>query len=139
MPGLGRLFFAVALATVVMVIPKAEGRDESTTWYIHTVSYHYLDRSSDMNEVNWGLGYEFPIGNREAIVGAYYNTNRRMTSYALWGESWRHGGYEFGAKVGGAVGYEDYPVLPMVALSIERGPVAIHVMPAVVNLSLRFE
>lgn len=106
---------------------SAEPADPPSNWlHLGAVSYH-VNRAANYNEINPGLGIEHQFNARHSLsAGAYYNSERRTTVYALYGYTpLRIGPVKIGVLAGLANGYSGhdgkfFPVALPVAM-IERG------------------
>lgn len=88
-------------------------------------SHHFLERR-EFNETNPGAGIEYRL-NRNTFVGggAYFNSNRKWSTYSTLRWQWKCVGLEFG----GATGYR-YPIIPLAFAYVMVGPVKVNVLPS---------
>ena len=117
-----------ALAIVAAFVSVATLAAEPPSNWLHlgAASYHF-NRAAHYNEINPGLGIEHQFNARHSLsAGAYYNSERRTTIYALYGYMpLQIGIVKLGLLAGLANGYSAnnghvFPVaLP--AAMIERG------------------
>ena len=115
------------VAAFVSVALAAEPVDPPRNWlHLGAVSYHF-NRAANYNEINPGLGIEHQFNARHSLsAGAYRNSERRNTIYALYGYTpLQIGPVKFGVLAGLANGYSAnngnvFPVVLPIAM-IERG------------------
>ncbi|MFT4171505.1 MAG: hypothetical protein QM639_03020 [Rhodocyclaceae bacterium] len=110
-----RACVAAAAACVWTAVPAAE---------LITVgggAYHF-ERDLDLNEFNYGLGYERDINEEWSwSAGVYKNSIRRATFYLL-GNYYPYelgAGFRVGLTGGLVTGYHKSPVVPLLAPTIE--------------------
>jgi len=103
------------------------------------LSYHF-DRSKNLRDDNWGLGAEYWLDRRNALMaGSFINSNDARTRYAAW--VWRPVATHWGpVAVGAGVGlaaFDGYPnyrngswfVTPMPVLTFEYQRVGLNLYP----------
>ena len=117
----------IVAAFVSAAALSAEQSNPPSNWlHLGAISYHF-NRAADYNEINHGLGIEHQFNARHSLsAGAYRNSERRTTVYALYGYTpLQIGIVKLGLLAGLANGYSAnngnvFPVALPVAM-IERG------------------
>jgi len=100
------------------------------------VAAHHWNRgavqSLNLNEKNFGVGYEHHWGNGSMVMlGVYDNSLRRPSTYGLVGYAPLHIGI---VSIGGAAGYvTGYPVAPLIPalgalVMVQHGDVGVNVL-----------
>ena len=79
-----RLLIFVFLTFAMSAMRLVEAADWHHYISANLTSYHF-NRDKNYNEVNPGLGYEGVYGSFRILGGAYYNSFKRWTGYALGG------------------------------------------------------
>ena len=75
--------------------------------------------SQDLNERNFGIGFEHGDADRILAIGYYRNSLDRISTYAIYGWTPLHAGpFKAGAIVGYVSGYPVAPIVPAVGLVI---------------------
>ncbi len=108
---------------------RADGTPDE--WAVGTIlaSDHWIDRPSDeeqYNEDHWPslyVGWRYDIHTH--AVGFYENSDEDTSVFYAYGQRYNEYLTPF---IGGALGYENTPVMPMIGVKINLGPVM--VMPA---------
>ena len=109
----------------------AHGAETPHEWAVGTIlaSDHWIDRPSDeeqYNEDQWPslyVGWRYDIHTH--AVGFYENSDEKTSVFYTYGQRYNEYVTPF---IGGALGYDSTPLMPMIGVKINLGPVT--VMPA---------
>lgn len=104
--------YLIAMAAVLALAVHADTKIEA--YGLHIGSHHAPAR--DFNNWNPGAYVRWTNG---ATVGAYYNSERRMSAYAGYTHQWG----AFAVTLGAITGYERRAVLPLLVPSVRLGSV----------------
>lgn len=123
-----RAVIVAVAAFLLIACANAETPDE---YAIGTIlgSDHWIDRSSDeepYNEDQWPSLYGgWRYGEHTHGIGFYENSDNDTSFFYTYGQRYNEYLTPF---IGGALGYENTPLMPMIGVKINLGPVT--VMPA---------
>ena len=109
------IFLAVALFTSTFTYADP-------VYGVHIGSQHFPGK--DYNNINPGAYVRYDSG---FTLGAYYNSERRVSAYAGYTYEWGR----FGITLGGITGYKRMAILPMVVPTLRLGQIG----PATIRLA----
>lgn len=77
---------------------------------LHGPSYHF-ERDKGYNNANYGLGYKF---DNLLVIGAYHNSNERVSTYAGYHFSFNE---HVGVVLGVVTGYQKHDIWPAAVIT----------------------
>lgn len=119
---------ALAVASLILVIFMRSSRADSIEIIFASKR---IGSEKEYNEINPGLSYKKNLTTGYLTGGAYYNSEKNMSTYAGLGKKFGHGPVKVGIDVGVVTGYKIMPVAPIASPYINYSYFNIRALPLV--------